>query len=473
MKLKAASLFALAWLVTASPVFAATNFLTLDGPSDLGAVPTNLAASLNDGNFGFVSGASLERGSYVTPSSRDYALSYERDARFNQYTVFNASVAHQVGTTTTSFAASADPRLGPLTRLESAWSWGVPDSRAQLRLGDAISNPGTWSHAVRFGGVQFSTASTARADVITTPLLGASGMAVLPSTADLLGEDLRDAATRGTGLAGVVPQAAKPGNVNLPVNDALGRSYVVSRPLFQNISLVPRGQTDFSIEAGRVREDFARRSDQYGSWLVSGTYRYGLGSTATLDAHAATISNEVSVMGLGVSEKVGALGLVSATMATSHTPENSGWLARMGYEVNVKGVNLAVRSHVQSLSFQDLRSSADVEPLRERTLASAGVSLDHFGSISIAGVTQAYGDGDREGILALSHSVPVGTGGGLFSTAATFAPGPVRGSAVLLSVSYPFTVTKRKSASNNTRNVINNVTDQNLLAVLDTTRPLK
>jgi len=466
MKLKARHLVPLLLIGCSTHSFAA-DISASDDAAELvtpAALP-DLGANLNDTKFVFAPGAKLERGQYVTPFSSDYGVSFERDTRSNRYTVFNTSIAHSVGVTTNSFAASADPRLAPLTRLESTWSWSAPGSRAQVHLGDAISNPGSWSSAVRFGGIQIGTTSSAPTDLITAPLLGTSGMAVLPTTADLLSDDLHQAAHGGS-LSGIAPQAIRPGNIALSVNDALGRRYAVSRPLFQNISLLTRGQTDFSVEAGRVREDFARRSDGYGAWLVSGTYRYGLGSKSTLDAHAASVADGASVLGLGLSNKVGATGMASASMATSRTQTNSGWLARMGYEVNVHGVNLAVRSRRQSPNFQDLKANAAVESLRERTVASAGVSLNEFGNVSIAGVTQAYGDRQREGVLALSHSVPLGASG-LFSTAATFAPGPVHGSSVLMSVSYPFTVTKRKISNNNTRHVIN-MTDQNLAAVLDT-----
>lgn len=481
MKLKVVRFLTPLLLIGGAANLAAANSSGNSAGNEVDSVspPPDLSASLNDdgvfngSGFNVAPGARLEGGNYTTPFSRDYVVGFERDTRSNQYTVFNTTAAHSKGVATSSFAASSDPRLQPLTRLESTWSTALPDWRAQMRVGDAISNPGTWGHAVRFGGVQIANTSGLRSDVVTAPLYGSG--AVLPSTADLLGADLRNAALNGGRFSGLVPHATQNGAVTLPVSDALGRNYVVSRSLFQSISLMPRGQSDFSVEAGRVREDFARRSDSYGAWLVSGTYRYGLGSKATLDAHAASIANEVSVVGIGVSERVDGLGLLSATMATSRTPDDSGWLARMGYETNVKGINLAVRSHVQSLSFQDLRATQGVEPVRERTLASAGMSLYEFGNVSVAGVTQSYGDGQREGLLALSHSIPLGVSG-MFSTAATFAPGPVRSSAVMLSVSYPFTVAKRRVQHAPSRNAINNLNNQNLLAVLDTTgttRPVK
>jgi outer membrane usher protein len=464
MKLRIIPLAAALLFASAHAGWAATSYtVTVDGQDEFAATPQ--PASADAGLH-----SPLEQAWYADPLSRDYVVSYDKDPRSNRYAIFNASVAHPVGVTTATFAGTTDSRQSALTRLESAWSWSVPDSVARLRVGDGISNPGTWGHAVRFGGIQFGTAQGTRSDVITAPLLGASGVAVLPSTADLLSDDLRNAVIRGAPFAGMRPQVTTPGNVNIAVNDALGRSYVLSQPLFQSIALMPLGQSDFSFEAGRVREDYARRSDQYGSWLASGTYSYGLGKAATLDAHIATIDNEVSVMGLGLAERFGSLGLVSATMATSRTADSSGWLARMGYEVSINRVNFAVRSHLQSLSFQDLRATVGAEPLRERTLASAGMSIDHIGNVSIAGVSQTFGDGAREGVVALSHSVPLGATG-LFSTAATYAPG-MRNSSVLLSVSYPFATGKHKKATNSTRNVINNITDQNLLAVLDSTRPL-
>lgn len=427
--------------------------------------------------------SSPESASVVVPSSpaptsgffddvlaRGYAFSYDKNMRSNQYTIFNAAVADQVGETHASFAASADPRFGALTRLESGWGFHFSDSRTRMRIGDATSYPGTWGQAVRFGGIQIGTLQGTRADIIASPLLGSAGLAVLPSTGDVLGDNLRDAATRRASFTGVMPQANKPGNVSLALSDALGRTSIVSQPLFQSIALMPHGQSDYSFEAGRVREDFARRSDDYGSWMVSGTYRYGLGKAATVDAHAATIENEVSVVGVGVAEKVGSLGLLSANMATSRTPESSGWLARAGYEVNVNQINFALRSRLQSASYQDLRANVGVEPLRERTLASAGLSVPHVGNVSVAGVTQRFNGSEREDLVAVGHSVPVGFGGSL-STAATYAPGPVSNSSVLLSFSYPFATRKQKTV--NISNAINNVLDQNLMAVIEASRPLR
>lgn len=92
------------------------------------------------------------------------------------------------------------------------------------------------------------------------------------------------------------------------------------------------GQGDFSVEYGRLRENFEIRSDDYGPWITSGTYRYGLGATTTVDGQVAQVSGQESFLGVGILEGLGPMGLVSAKIASSRDPDSTGWLARMGYD---------------------------------------------------------------------------------------------------------------------------------------------
>jgi hypothetical protein len=60
-----------------------------------------------------------------------------------------------------------------------------------------------------------------------------------------------------------------------------------------------------------------------------------------------------------------------------------------------------------------------------------------MGKVSVASATQTYIDDSRRDVLALSHAIAI-AGGGVLSTAAAYSPGEMAGSALLLSVSYPF-----------------------------------
>jgi outer membrane usher protein len=70
-------------------------------------------------------------------------------------------------------------------RLDTTFTHDFPSRLETLCVGDAISTPGSWGSAVRFGGVQWGTNFAIRPDLITAPLLTAGGVAVVPSTVDV------------------------------------------------------------------------------------------------------------------------------------------------------------------------------------------------------------------------------------------------------------------------------------------------
>jgi outer membrane usher protein len=197
------------------------------------------------------------------------------------------------------------------------------------------------------------------------------------------------------------------------------------------------GQANYSLEAGRIREDFELRSGDYGSWLTSGTYRYGITQLTTVDGQFAQLGAQQSLLGVGVLEGLGRLGQVSARIANSRDSDSSGWVARMGYDYARDNLSFALRSHMQTSGYSPVGDIAAVEPLRQRTLASAGMDLGSMGKVSIASATQTFADDTRRDVLALSHAMHL-AGGGILSTAAAYSPGQVSSSALLVSFTYPF-----------------------------------
>jgi hypothetical protein len=109
----------------------------------------------------------------------------------------------------------------------------------------------------------------------------------------------------------------------------------------------------------------------------------------------------------------------------------------MGYDYERDRLSVALRTHIQTAGFQMIGDIAEVEPLRQRTLASAGWDLGSIGKFSVASATQTFVDDTRRDVVALGHAIPL-YGGGMLSTAAAYAPGEIASSALFLSVVYPF-----------------------------------
>ena len=342
--------------------------------------------------------------SAYTPLPSNYSLSYDKERWTDEFSVFHMAVTDPLGTIGSGFAASDDPRLRPLTRLDTSWGLTTPWLGLPMRMGDGVSSVSLWDQPARVGGLQIGSFQPSLPDIVAPPSIVA------------LPYDIAGPAQLTTAR----------------YIDHLHTLTQFQRPLLQSA-----GQGDFSVEAGRLRENFEVRSDDYGPWITSGTYRYGVNPGTTIDGQLAQVAGQQSFVGLGVLEGLGSLGLVSARIASSRDPDSSGWLARMGYDYSHERLSIAVRSHIQSPGFQDVGDALVVEPLRQRTLATAGLDLGSLGRISLASATQTYTDDSRRDIVALSHAMPFG-GGGIISTAAAYSPGQFGNSAVLLSFTYPF-----------------------------------
>src|ERR1700712_5267413 len=70
------------------------------------------------------------------PLPSGYSLSYDKDKWTEGFSVFHMAVADTYGVVGSSFAASDDPRLKPLTRLDSSWKLTAPLLGLPMRLGD-------------------------------------------------------------------------------------------------------------------------------------------------------------------------------------------------------------------------------------------------------------------------------------------------------------------------------------------------
>ncbi len=334
-----------------------------------------------------------------------YKLSLDEDRWADEFSVFHMDVKDEFGAVNSSLATSDDPRLHPVTRLDTSWTFNAPVVNAPVRLGDTVASTALWAQPVRMGGLQIGTLQPVLPGIILPPIL-------------LAPEYVGNGAAAAYESARVIEQ-------------------VSSITQFQKPALIAPGQAVYSFESGRVRQDFELRSNGYGAWLTSGTYRYGAGRNTTVDGQFAQVGEQQTVIGFGLLEGLGPLGLISARIAGSRDIDSNGWLARMGYDFTHDNLSFTLRSHIQSVGYQSIGDSAYLEALRQRTLASAGMNFGSLGKISVASATQTLTDDSRSNVLALSHAIAL-IGGGILSTAAAYSPGQIANTVWAVSVTFPF-----------------------------------
>jgi hypothetical protein len=365
-------------------------------------------------------------------------ISLERSTFSAQAVADGVSISHV-------FATPLDPRLASATRLESSITHEVSDGGEQLRIGDAVSSVGMWGTPVRFGGVQFGKTSP-REHVLLLPELATSGVAVLPTAADALFASLDpDSPLRAHSLSVDYSVRAFTGTkVGLTARDALGRSQQISAPIIEPVRLVKEGCEDFSIGLGRVRRDYAIESNDYGPLFANTTVACSTPLGLTIEGHGEYLADEVAALGFGLAHKLGSFGIASVAFASSQSEFGAGWLARVGFEHSNPWFSIALRSRLQSREFREINSLAVSDPIMHRDLASIGIRVAEWASLSLAYATQTTWSRERASLIAVRQDVSVGRGS--LSLSAGHSPTENIGSSLFISYRRPFGTESRDTS---------------------------
>ena len=326
----------------------------------------------------------------AAPSDEPQTVAVKANKLTPEYSSFNTRVLSDAGNVEHSFTASLDPNVEPLTRLQSAYTQQIgSDSQQRIRLGDTVSTSGMWGSTVRYGGMQFGTRTTARADVITDPELAAAGLAVLPTVEDSLFTSLE----------------ARTATLDAPDVAA------IAAPTIASTRLVAAGCSDFSVGVGKVRRDYALLSNEYGPMFANTTVACAVPLGFTIEGHGEYLDEDVAALGVGLARQLGPLGTASAAFASSRTVAGTtGWLARFGFEHSNELFNVALRSQMQSREFREIGADVLTDPVMQRDLASVGLNVTDRANLALAYATQVTWERVRVDVIALKQSVSVGRG---------------------------------------------------------------
>lgn len=375
----------------------------------------------------------------VTAPAPPKDVEVQTDFKKPQLPSINASVLTDASVIDSRFAASLDPTVETLTRLESSYTLALSEEKAQrLRVGDTVSTAGLWGSSVRYGGVQFGTRFRPNENVLYAQDLATSGLAVLPTAADALFASLgqnRSIWSRQNLSVSGSPAINDRNAVSFTARDSFGRSAALSAPLIEQTRLIDEGCADFSLGFGKVRENYALASNEYGPAFANTTVVCAAPLGFTIEGHGEYLAEQVSALGIGLARRLGPVGTASLAFASSDTQLGSGWLARIGFEHQSSLLNFALRSRIQSREFREVGSLLIDDPIMRRNLASVGLNVGDA-SIAIAYAAQTTWQQERADILSLNQKMNVGNGSITVTAGHSFAEDV--GSSVFLSYKRPF-----------------------------------
>ena len=296
-------------------------------------------------------------------------------------TLSSRYVINQLGAATTKH----------IYRLDSQFVREYPQQVAQLVIGDSLSGASGSGRQIYFGGVQWKTNFALRPDYQALPLPFLSGVAAAPSVIDIYVDNvLRRQQPVDTGPFSLsnLPLVSGNGNIQLVVNDILGRQQVISQSYLVTPQILKTGAHDFSVESGRERLGLGSPTSKYGASFASGTYRAGYPS-GTVEWHGEAGSHR-EVFGMGFATALLQSHLLAVGATASRSPQGTGELGFVQLSRTSGTFGYSGKIQVASTSFRQLGlDDVSTEPTRQVQLqmskslgASTNVTLSYLSRVT-------------------------------------------------------------------------------------------
>ena len=322
------------------------------------------------------------------------ATSIER--RLDSYgAIVEGVVFNGWGSIVTGVTLRGDGERNEAIRGDSYWRKDLPGPMETLVLGDTIGSGGSWSRPARYCGIRWARDFSLQPGFIAMPMPSLSGSAALPSTLDVMINNQRQQRQQvapGPFELTNVPVVSGAGEINLVVRDLLGRESVISQSYYLSPRLLAPGLSDFSLEAGFLRENFGSRSNDYGDGFGAGTWRLGLNQALTCEARI-ELQQTRQAAGFELTGLLGTLGAAQAAAAVSNADGSQGGHYLLGLERSSPAGGGSLRWEYFDRDFGQFAAETGESRPRQRFSASLGLPL--FGKVS-AGFNYT-GQSDWEG----------------------------------------------------------------------------
>ncbi|HEY5310452.1 MAG TPA: fimbria/pilus outer membrane usher protein [Casimicrobiaceae bacterium] len=350
-----------------------------------------------------VFGQSTSGQDFTTGLSRSLAGAFDA-AAFGPIGVFGASAL--VNSTSARQAGAQSVVL-----LDAGWRWDDPEKLRTYRIGDAISAPGWWGRAVRFGGAQVTSNYALQPGYVTYPLLTVAGIAAVPTAAEIYSNNIRMGTQNvpaGPFAITNVPALNGAGELQVVVTNAFGQQQVISQQFYVTTQLLKPGLSEYSFSAGSAQFNYGLKNFDYQGYIGSAYYRYGVNDTLTVQGRAEG-DNNVRSAGVGADYVVGYLGVLSTGIAASSSSgdlpgaKGTGERFLLGLSRQARLASFAVGSTWATPNYREIGDTALQES--RTTRASFNVALPaEAGSFALIYSGQRFRDSIPPGPLHESQN---------------------------------------------------------------------
>ncbi len=317
------------------------------------------------------------------------------------------------GAAVSGLLVTGDRHHNQTIRTETYWRKDLPSPMETLVVGDTIGDGGAWSRPARYAGIRWARDFSLRPGFIAMPMPSLSGTAALPSTIDVLINNQRrrtDQVNPGPFELTNVPVTNGAGEINLIVRDLLGRESIINQSYYFSPRLLAKGLSDFSVEAGFLRENYGVQSNDYdNNGFIAGTRRYGLSSALTGEVRFEA-QQQRQAIGVDLVALLGTFATIEAALATARTDDGQGNHYLLGLERRTAAGNASLRWEYFDRDFVQFAALPSELRPRQRISASLGALLSGHVSTAINYTVQKAWDESQLELLTANLGVTLADG---------------------------------------------------------------
>lgn len=282
-----------------------------------------------------------------------YSGSKAGNKAVNLWTDIRPFTPSGVGSTSGNYTTNGNKYI----RYDTSWVSTNQEEMRSFAVGDVTSGSVNWSRPVRIGGFRINSDYSTRPDLITFPTPTFSGSAEVPTTVDILLNNVKTYSANvesGPFVISNAPILVGAGQISLVVKDVMGRDVVTTMPLYVDNKLLKSGLSSYSFDAGFLRKDYGRSSFDYDkNFVMSGVFSQGISDNLTMQAHG-EFSGSLRNAGVGADYLIPALGLISGNFSYSHHQGKTGIQYGFGHQYIGRGSSIYSQCQFNSADFRDL-----------------------------------------------------------------------------------------------------------------------
>ena len=292
-------------------------------------------------------------------------------------------------------------------RLMTSLSWDRPESSSRWVAGDINATGGDPSGATLLGGLSYASEYSMSPGLVTYPLGEFSGIAVLPSEAEIYVNGVlvrREHLTPGDYRFRNLPVANGANNVEFVLRDAFGNENRNNTRFYLSDRLLKAGLHDYSYSAGFMRHDFGTASNRYDQPLLIAHHTFGISDVLTAGTGVETGNGLVNLIPriiLGISNN----GVVSLLGGGSHDRDR-GWGTTLaaGYQLQTHHVNYQLSLTHNSQQYRTLANQQDTDTVQLDCGTGISIGTPSFGTVSVNGFFSETYAGQLKRSVGVSYS---------------------------------------------------------------------